>query len=309
MSRAAVRWLAAVPVIAALIAVGLIGAYRYWNGFWLYRGYSPPKEAADVHVRGSAHTIYVRSAAIGGRHQKVLVYLPPGYRQHPHKHYPVMYLLHGVPGEPEQFLRTERMGVLLDQFVAERRMRPMILVAPEGSTGLFVDKEWANGVLPHQGWETFMARDVVHAIQGRYRTIARPAGRALAGMSEGAYAALNIGLHHPGEFRVIESWSGYTFADTKPTIFGDEPARLAYNSPAIYLPKAARALRRHHVYFWIFSGTKDRLRFEIGAFAAQLSHYRIPHQFFLAPGGHTWRVWRPNAGPAMLVASGRLSHG
>ena len=309
MSRSAMRWVAAAPVMIALVVVGLLGAYRYWNGFWLYRGYSPPKEAADVHVRGSEHIIHVRSAAIGGRRQKVLVYLPPGYRQHPHKRYPVMYLMHGVPGEPEQFMRTERMGVLLDQLMAEHRMRGMILVAPDGSTALFSDKEWANGVLPHQDWETFMARDVVHAIDHRYRTIARPAGRALAGMSEGAYAALNIGLHHPGEFRVIESWSGYTFADPKPTIFGSEPARLAYNSPALYLPRAARALRRHHVYFWIFSGTKDRLRFEIAAFAQELARYRIRHAFFLARGGHTWRVWRPNAGPAMIIASRRLSHG
>ena len=309
MSRSAVRWVAAAPVMIALVVVGLLGAYRYWNGFWLYRGYSPPKEAADVHVRGSEHIIHVRSAAIGGRRQKVLVYLPPGYRQHPHKRYPVMYLMHGVPGEPEQFMRTERMGVLLDQLMAERRMRGMILVAPDGSTALFTDKEWANGVLPHQDWETFMARDVVHAIDHRYRTIARPAGRALAGMSEGAYAALNIGLHHPGEFRVIESWSGYTFADPKPTIFGNEPALLEYNSPALYLPTAARALRRHHVYFWILSGTKDKLRFEVGAFARELTRYRIRHKFFLVPGGHTWRVWRPSAGPAMLVASRRLSHG
>jgi glutamyl/glutaminyl-tRNA synthetase len=37
--------------------------------------------------------------------------------------------------------------------------------------------------------------------------------RALVGLSEGGYGALNIGLHHPGEFHVLESWSGYVVAD------------------------------------------------------------------------------------------------
>ena len=308
MTRRA-AWSAATAVMAALVAVGVVGAYRYADGFWLYRGFPPPREAADVHHRGTTRTIFVRSAALGGRRQSVLVYLPPGYAQDPSRRYPVMYLLHGVPGEPPQFLRTDRLGVLLDHLMAQGRVRGMILVAPEGSTGVFTDKEWVNGVRPHQGWETFLARDVVHAIDARYRTIPTGAGRALAGLSEGAYGALNIGLHHPGEFRLIESWSGYTLADRIPSIFGNQAARLAYNSPALHLPSVAAALRRHHVFVWMYCGTHDSLRLQNEAFAAELGRYGIPHHFFMVPGGHNWRAWRPNAKPALLVAARRLRHG
>ena len=173
---------------------------------------------------GSAQRISVVSAALGGRSQEVLVYLPPGYRTHPHRRYPVFYLLHGVPGVPTAFLLTVRAGVVEDELVARHEARPMILVMPMGSTGQFTDKEWVNGVRPHEGWSTFVWRDVVHAIDTRYRTIRDGSGRAIGGLSEGGYGAIDIALQHPREFRVVESWSGYQLADPLPSIFGQDQA-------------------------------------------------------------------------------------
>ena len=66
------------------------------------------------------------------------------------------------------------MGVVEDELVALHRARPMILVMPFGSTGTFTDKEWANGSA-RTGWETFVARDLVRAVDARYRTIRRGA--------------------------------------------------------------------------------------------------------------------------------------
>ena len=81
-----------------LMAVGLLGVYRYLDNYWLYRGFAPPKDAAYVTTPGTQTTINVASAALGGRRQEVVVYLPPGYSAHPQRRYPVMYLLHGFPG-------------------------------------------------------------------------------------------------------------------------------------------------------------------------------------------------------------------
>jgi DNA-binding NarL/FixJ family response regulator len=50
-------------------------------------------------------------------------------------------------------------------------------------------------------------QDLVTAIDARYRTIASPAARGLAGLSEGGYGALNIGLHHIDKFGTIEAMS------------------------------------------------------------------------------------------------------
>jgi enterochelin esterase-like enzyme len=292
--------------LLGFLAVGLLGVYRYLDNYWLYRGFAPPRDPAYVKARGTSVRFYLASAALGGRRQPVDMYLPPGYRTHPHRRYPVLYLLHGVPGRPGAFLATVRAGVVEDELIARKKLQPMILAMPFGSTGSFTDEEWANGVQPDNAWETFLARDVVRAVDARYRTIPSGGARALAGLSEGGYGAFNIGLHHPGEFRVLESWSGYERADDIGSIFGHRRELLAGNSPLLTLGAAAPALRRAHTFMWFFSGTDDKFRTQNAAFADALARERLPHRFFLVRGGHNWALWRDNAARALLAASRRL---
>ncbi len=297
---------AALTGAAVVLAVGVVGVYRYLDNFWVYRGFPPPRDPAFVHTRGSVERIYVSSAALGGRRQPVDVYLPPGYGISPRRRYPVFYLLHGVPGRPGAFLQTVRMGVVEDVLLARRKITPMILVMPFGSTGSFTDKEWANGIRPREGWETFMSRDVVAAVDHRYRTIRAGRARALGGLSEGGYAALNIGLHHPGRFRVLESWSGYQRADDLRSIFGHRTALLHWNSPSWLVGKRAHALRLRHSFVWFYTASADPLRGQNVAFAAQLKRLGIPSRFAVLHGGHDWSLWRDQAANGLLAASKHL---
>ena len=303
--RVRVAWLL-LPLLAAFLSVGGIAVFRYVDNFWLYRGFAPPRDPAWVAARGATTRFYLASAALGGRRQPVDVYLPPGYAKHPQRRYGVMYLLHGVPGRPAAFLETVRMGVVEDELVALHRARPLILVMPFGSTGSFTDKEWANGVGKNQGWATFVSRDLVRAIDKRFRTVASPRWRALAGLSEGGYGALNIGLHHPREFAVLESWSGYARADDIGSIFGHRRTLLQANSPLDTLSASARALRRGHVFIWFYSGSDDRFRPQNAAFASALAADHIAHRFRVVRGGHNWALWRGNAWRAYLIASRHL---
>ena len=301
-------WLVVALAVAVFLPVGFVGTARYLNNFWLYRGYPPPHDPSFVTQPGSTEAIAVASPALNGRRQQVIVYLPPGYANEPGRRYPVFYLLHGFPGRPAAFLLTVRAGVVEDILLAKKKIRPMILVMPWGSTGTFTDKEWANGVTPGSGWETFVVQALVRAIDARYRTIATGAGRALGGLSEGGYGALNIGLHHPGMFSVLESWSGYELADKVRSIFGGDPSVLALNSPLDELPLRAAALRRDRVFVWFYSGRKDRLRRQNAAFAVELARTGIAHRYFTVRGGHDWSLWRGNAALALLAASKHLGH-
>jgi enterochelin esterase-like enzyme len=302
-------WSVALVATAAALTAGLAGVYRYLDNFWLYRGYAPPRDPAWVKQRGTVQTIAVSSPAIGGRSQQVIVFLPPGYTTHPRRRYPVFYLLHGSPGLPNALLLTVKTGVVEDELVARHEIRPMILVMPFGSSGRFTDTEWANGVRANSGWETFLARDVVGVIDDRYRTIRSGSARALGGLSEGGYGSLNVGLHHPGEFRVLESWSGYERADKILSIFGRGKKRLAYNSPRHYLPDVARRLRRAGTYVWFYSSHGDRDLGQNEAFAQELALLRVRHTFLVVSGGHTWRAWRENFPQAIRAASKGLSGG
>jgi enterochelin esterase-like enzyme len=301
-----------VALAAALVLfllVGLYGARGYLDNFLLYRGYGAPQEPAFVAQPGTVHRLLVHSPALGGRYQEAYVYLPSGYASQPQRRYPVLYLLHGFPGRPLAFLQTVQMGIIDDALTARNRAQPMILVMPFGSTGTFTDEEWVNGIAPHQGWATFVSRDLVNTIDARYRTIRSASGRAIGGLSEGGYGAINIALQNPREFSVVESWSGYERPDRLRAIFGKQLQLLPANDPRLLAPKVAPLLRKLHTYFWFYSGSTDPLQKQNAAFAQELAGLRIPHRYFVAYGGHTWAIWRNAARSAYLAAAQRLGSG
>jgi enterochelin esterase-like enzyme len=185
--------------------------------------------------------------------------------------------------------------------------QPMILVMPRGAPDRNTETAWANGTGPDAAWETFLSRDVVRWTDACFNTARGPWGRGIAGLSDGGYGALNIALHHPTEFALVESWSGYEQADpTLTSIYGSDPARLAYNSPAIHLPTAATALRRNNAFVWLYVGQDDPLAQQNADFASQLSQYGIGHVFTVVPGGHQPSVYRANLPQALRVASAHL---
>src|SRR5262245_10914886 len=206
MGTGRVRWavVAALAALLAFLGVGLAGARAYVGNFLAYRGFDPPRDPSFVAQPGTLERIAVPSAFLGGRSQETYVYLPAGYAQQPARRYPVLYLLHGFPGRPLAFIETVQMGVVEDSLTARGRAQPMILVMPFGSTGTFTDKEWANGAAADNGWASFVSRDLVHYVDAHYRTIPSARDRAIGGLSEGGFGAVNIALHHPAEFSVVE---------------------------------------------------------------------------------------------------------
>jgi enterochelin esterase-like enzyme len=306
LRRSNVLLLGVGAALAAFVAVGLVGAHRYLGNYLAYRGFSAPQEPGYVTSPGTLQKIAVPSPALGGHSQEVYVYLPSGYAQQPQRRYPVLYLLHGFPGRPLALVDTVRMGIIDDSLTALRRAQPMILVMPFGSTGTFTDKEWVNGATRGNDWSTFVARDVVRYVDSHYRTIPLRGARAIGGLSEGGYGAIDIALHHPREFSVVESWSGYEKPDPLRPIFGSHLQLLARNDPRSLVQQLAPTLRRLHTYFWFYSSSEDRLHTQNGQFAQELRQLRLPHAYFEDYGGHNWALWRKNAPQAYLVAARRL---
>ena len=315
------RWgvVSGVLVVLVFIVSGAIGTVRYIEAFWLYRGFAPPTATGSVVVSSGNHSyrvnvypgtvqnIMVRSAALGNRMNHVVVYLPPQYAAFPAIHYPVLYLLHGNPGSPSQFVNVGDIAVTADRLIAEGKIRPMIIVMPSGAFSLFADEEWANTVRPNNAWETFVARDLVAAIQHRYRAKQSGNSRGIGGLSEGAYGALNIGFHHVGEFGLMEGWSPYYTADQNPVFFGNNPSLLRYNSPAIQLPLIASRLRAAHSYIWLYTGTHDYTVRGSKKFAAELTGLHVAHSYSIHPGRHDWLLWRTWMPESLAVASNYFS--
>src|SRR5437763_780912 len=69
------------------------------------------------------------SKSIGNK-RKALVYTPPGYSAD--QKYPVLYLLHGIGGDENEWRRGGHPEVILDNLIADKKAVPMIIVMPNG---------------------------------------------------------------------------------------------------------------------------------------------------------------------------------
>jgi len=231
-----------------------------------------------------------------------LIYLPAGYdaMAAAGDRFPVLYLLHGSPGRPRSFVDIAQVTVDVDVLLAAHRIRPLLIVMPDGSDGSFEsDTEWAN--TPHGSYEGFVL-NVVSAVDARWPTQPIRSSRALAGNSEGAYAAFNIALHHLGTFGIAESWSGY-FKQRRHGPFKHVPRSLmTVNSPLKYVASLAGALRRRPLHALLYVGEVDRDLDQSRKFATALAAAGGDVHYAEYPGRHSWRLWRSQAPNALVFA-------
>lgn len=156
----------------------------------------------------------VRSPALEGNRlgdpatRPLRVYLPPSYASSDVR-YPVLYLLHGFQGAPGSWsdgtyrgLRIER---AMDSMVADSAVREFIIAMVDGHN-VYGGSVFTNSAAAGD-WETYLIRDVVRHIDGRYRTLRRAASRGIAGHSMGAAAALRIAMRYPNGFGLVYAMS------------------------------------------------------------------------------------------------------
>lgn len=295
------RALVGVLVLAWLIA-GASGAYRYVHRYDLYRGFAKPHTPAGV-PRGATTEVRFRSRALGAA-EHFVVYLPPGYAAAAAagRRFPVLYLLHGFPGQPRVFVDAGAIAVDADVMIARRAITPMILVMPAGPRGYFHgDTEWANGSAGRWMDEVL---EIVGLVDHRYATRRDRQDRGLAGLSEGGYGAVNIALRHLGMFSIAQSWSGY-FRQTRSSVFAHAtPAAIFANSPADYVPSMAGRIRRLGFRAWLYQGRVDTSPpAAMTGFGDELHAAGAEVHYGFFPGGHDWALWRRQLPHMLRVAS------
>lgn len=236
-------------------------------------------------VDGSFHSDALR----GTDHFRI--YLPRGYSS-ARLRYPVIYLLHGLPGDADSYQtrRVESAGQ-----AAQDSGRPALVVSPEGARAGDTDPEWLDWG-PGRNWATATAEELVRYIDGHYRTIADRRGRAIIGLSAGGYGATSIGLQHPATYSVIQSWSGY-FRPTNPS--GTAPLDLGSaraNDHANVHTYVSRIewIHRHYrpTYFAFYIGDADpHFVPENEQLHRELLAAKVPHVYAYYPGAHTNSFW------------------
>jgi S-formylglutathione hydrolase len=127
----------------------------------------------------------------------MLVYLPASYASSPAKRYPVIYLLHGFGGDERDWAGYAPVKPAMDTLVRAGIVREMIVVMPNGRNAL--DGSFYTNSSTTGNWDDFISSELVAFIDAKYRTLARPESRGLAGHSMGGYGTFAVGIRHAGD--------------------------------------------------------------------------------------------------------------
>ncbi len=236
------------------------------------QGFDTRRDGID---RGKLETVEYVSTTVGIK-RKARVYSPPGYRTN--KKYPVLYLLHGIGGDENEWPRGGVPDVILDNLYAAKKAVPMIIVLPNGRASKDLT---ARDPIPKQSpafalFEKELLIDLIPFIEKNYSVKPDRESRAIAGLSMGGGQALNFGLGNLDTFAWVGGFS--SAPNTKP------PAELIKDHA-----EAANKLR----LLYVACGDTDML-FRISDIVHKmLDENKVPHAYRVIPGGgHDFKVWK-----------------
>lgn len=241
-----------------------------------------------------------------GVSRTVWVYTPPGYDAG--RDYPVLYLLHGAGDIESGWTMIGRANTILDNLIAEKKARPMVVVMPLGHTiqsfwtgpakaavdpvsdvmskGAGLDEiiatmmsgDGKGGLSP---FAHDLVDDVMPMIERDFKVSRRPDDRAIAGLSMGGGQSINLAFAKPELFRYVVLMS--------PAASG----RVGQYYDAVL--KHPETVNKQFKLFWIGVGKDDTLTGPGDRdFDAALKAAGVTHTFALSDGRHEWTVWRHN---------------
>src|SRR5262249_1289538 len=166
----------------------------------------------------------LRGNPLGDPHERPLwVYLPPGYDA-PDRRYPAVYVIQGYTGQLDMWRNRAPFGAKTfpelthELFTAADPPPPRLLVwaadAPPPCLVVWVDAWTSLGGSqfvdsPAIGnYHTYLCDELVPWVDERYRTLASPGHRAIAGKSSGGYGAMISALLRPDLFGGLATHAG-----------------------------------------------------------------------------------------------------
>jgi len=164
------------------------------------------------------------------------VYTPPGYNPRAATRYPVVYLVHGTPGRSSDWFTGGDVARVMDVLIAQRLVRPMIIVAPDINGAGRADTECLNSTRGGSQVETYLTSVVVPWVDKNYATRADWSHRVIGGMSSGGFCALDQGLRHPELYGSIIALEPYDTPGSGGRAMLSTRAEYDAHSPRRYLP-------------------------------------------------------------------------
>jgi S-formylglutathione hydrolase FrmB len=240
------------------------------------------------------------------------IYLPADYEKS-ERNYPVVYLLHGYTDDDTGWLQFGEINRLVDKAIADGTIPPMIIVMPDGGVSFYM-----NSYDGKEKYEDFFVKEFMPTIEKTYRIKAKKQFRGIAGLSMGGFGSLNYALKYPDMFTAVAPLSAAIWDDntievfpkenydrTLGQLFGrdlvgkDRLTKSWYENSALKMVETKSADELKKVRYWIDCGDDDFLTKGNSLFHIAMTDKKVPHEFRMREGGHTWDYWRSGIIPAL----------
>lgn len=143
---------------------------------------------------------FVQTALAGKRSGisgEVAVWVPPGYHDPANRgrSYPVLMLLHGVPGSVSGWVGPMDIGATVEPLVKSGKLQPFIMVVPYIGGG---SRNTECSDVPGRALiSTWLTQDVRQMVLDNFRATEAGTGWGVMGYSTGGFCAVSLALRHP----------------------------------------------------------------------------------------------------------------
>ena len=251
----------------------------------------------------------ILSSKILGVSVKYSVYYPASYMTDKEKHYPVVYMLHGIGDDNNSWNGNYLHANMKIDSWAEKGLGEMIYVFPQGFSSYYCNR--------YDGTFSYMdmfVNELIPLIDSSLRTIPDKQHRAVTGYSMGGFGAIALAEKHPELFIACaplslsvrtdwqykeESQDGWNNQWGK--IFGGYgqagDARITeyykQHCPLYYFNAANKeALSTVHWYL-ICGDNEENLLYANDQLHCVLAENGYVHEYRVVDGGHSSSVWMP----------------
>lgn len=205
------------------------------------KGPSGPGTTTPMPAGGTVTKVTIPGTTSKFAVRDAYVYVPPAYLADPTLHLPVLMMLHGTPGGPENWNESGAAPATANAYAAKNNGKTPIIVMPDLSGVTGADTQCVDGRLGDS--ETYLTVDVPSYMSAKYRTTTGPGSMGVAGLSAGGFCSLMLTVRHPDLFSVFADYSG----DAQPTldppanalkeVFGGDQKAYDAHDPTKLLPK------------------------------------------------------------------------
>jgi S-formylglutathione hydrolase FrmB len=250
------------------------------------------KKPRDLSTQGGVITAPIPGTVSTFSARPAKIYLPPAYLADPRPLLPVLVLMAGQPGSPEDWLVGGRLTQTMDQYAADNDgLSPIVVVADatgeELANPLCMDSKLGNVA-------TYLSQDVPAWIKTNLQVASDPKYWSIGGLSYGGTCSLQMTTNYPEIYPTFLDMSGQlepTLGDRKRTVdqaFGGDAAKFTAVNPMDLLKS-----RKYPDVAGAFVVGKDDAEYRPGLTqvyqAAQAAGMDV--HMDLVPGGHSFAVW------------------